>query len=393
MHTHLQGNGNRLSHPPRGAFGVLTLTAALFVPGAFPARSDAEDPRIAKQLEESLARYRSAGDWQKRRASLREGFLGGAKLWPLPEKTPLNPITHSRRAYADYSVENVALETLPGFYCTGNLYRPLGHKGPRPAVLCPHGHFKPLGRMREEQQLRCAHLARMGTVVFSYSMVGWQDSRQTTHEDPLCLALQTWNSIRALDFLCGLTDVDSKRIGITGASGGGTQTFFLTALDDRITASAPLVIVYPWSWFSSACNCETGMPVMRNPETNALELAAVAAPRPQLIISCGKLSADSKDKDPTHDFPKVGLPFIQEVYRRAGHPDRVRNLHLADEAHDFGPSKRKAVYAFFAEHLGLKRLEEDRDKLHVEAPEAMAVFDEKHPLPEKAAKTAKDVAA
>src|SRR5262249_3195791 len=155
------------------------------------------------------------------------------------------------------------------------------------------------------------------------------DSRQTTHEDPLCLALQTWTSIRAVDFLCGLRDVDPKRVGVTGASGGGTQTFFLTALDDRISVSAPVVIVYPWPWFSPACNCESGMPVMRDPETNAIELAAVAAPRPQLLISCGWLAAGGKDKDPTHDFPKVGFPFIQEVYRRAGHPDRVRHLHLA----------------------------------------------------------------
>jgi hypothetical protein len=147
----------------------------------------------------------------------------------------------------------------------------------------------------------------MGAVVFSYSMVGWQDSQQTDHKDPLVLALQTWNSIRVVDYLCNLPEVDPKRIGVTGASGGGTQTFFLTAVDDRIFVSVPVVIVYPWSWFSHACNCETGMPVMRSPETNAIELAAVAVPRPQLIISCGLASAGNPHKDPTHDFPTTGL--------------------------------------------------------------------------------------
>jgi len=359
---------------------------------SFAGVATAQDPRIVKQLENSRARFKTAKDWQDRRAALREGFLRGARLWPLPEKAPLNPIVHSKREYGGYTVENVALETLPGFYCTGNLYRPVGYAGLRPAILCPQGHFRPLGRMREEHQIRCAHLARMGAVVFSYSMVGWQDSKQTTHEDPLCLALQTWNSIRVVDFLCGLAEVDAKRIGVTGASGGGTQTFFLAAVEDRITASAPAVIVYPWSWFSAGCNCETGMPVMRDPETNAIELAAVAAPRPQLILSCGLLAAGAKAKDPTHDFPTVGFPFIKEVYRIAGYPERVRNLHFAGEGHDYGPGKRKAVYAFFAEHLGLKLLDEDLSKIRTEKPELMEVWSAKHPLPKHAIKGKEEVA-
>src|SRR5262249_51577064 len=161
---------------------------------------------------------------------------------------------------------------------------------------------------------------------------------------------------------------DPKRIGVTGASGGGTQTFFLTAVDDRVAASAPAVIVYPWSWFSGVCRCEIGMPAMRNPGTNAIELAGMTAPRPQLIISCGWVDSAKKRKDSTHDFPQTGFLFVQHVYKVAGHPDRVKNLHLADEAHDFGPSKRKAVYAFFGEHLGMTVLEEDLKKITIEPP-------------------------
>jgi hypothetical protein len=72
----------------------------------------------------------------------------------------LKVIVHSRREYDGYSVENVALETMPGFFCTGNLYRPLKQDRPGPGILCPHGHFKPLGRMRPEQQIRCAQFAK-----------------------------------------------------------------------------------------------------------------------------------------------------------------------------------------------------------------------------------------
>jgi hypothetical protein len=126
------------------------------------------------------------------------------------------------------------------------------------------------------------------------------------------------------------------------------------------------------------------MPVMKAPETSAIELAAAIAPRHQLLISCGLLAEGSEEKDPTHDFPATGFPFIQEVYRRAGFPDRVKNVHLADEAHDFGPTKRKAAYAFFAEALQLERVDEDLEALTIELPETLEVFNAAHPLPENA---------
>ncbi len=307
-------------------------------------------------------------------------------MWPLPDKTPLNPLVHSRREHDGYSVENVALETMPGFFCTGNLYRPLKgalKKGPltkeslkSPAVLCPHGHFQPLGRFREEHQIRCAHLARMGATVFSCSMVGWQDSTQTTHKDPLVLALQTWNSIRVIDFLTSLKGVDPDRVAVTGASGGGSQTLFVTLVDERVKVSAPVVIVYPWTE-RDGCLCEGGLPIMGPSQSNAIEMAAAIAPRPQLLISAGK-------NDPTHDFPKVGFPFIEHVYKVHGRADAAANVHLADEGHDYGPSKRRAMYEFFAKHLGLELKDETPKTIPIEPPEAMQVFDDKHPLPSHA---------
>lgn len=337
--------------------------------------------RVAAQLAVSQGKFKTAEEWKARRASLREGFLRGAKLWPLPEMSTPKAIIHSNRTYPGYSVKNIAIETMPGFYCVGNLYSPTNHQGPHPVVLCPHGHF-PGGRFRPENQIVSGHLARMGAIAFSYSMVGWQDSNQTTHEDPNVLALQTWNSLRVVDYLSSLKEVDHTRIGVTGASGGGSQAIFLTLIDDRIAASAPVVILYGWSWFSPVCSCERGMPVMRNPETNDIELAAVAAPRPQLIITAGA----------SKNFATVGVPFIQNVYRILGQPDHVSNVHFADEGHDFGPSKRKEVYAFFAKYLGLNLLDENLNSIPIETPKALEVFTARHPRPRNALEGSEKIA-
>jgi hypothetical protein len=355
--------------------GAATLLLAALATGA---RADRE--QVLYDLARIGAEHRDSTAWDRRRSVLRREFLKGAGLWPLPKRGPYSVLRHSFRQYDGYTVENVAIETLPGFYCTGNLYRPLpalaAAKTRGPGILCPHGHFKPLGRFRPEHQIRCAHLAQRGATVFSYSMVGWQDSMQTTHDDPIVLALQTWNSLKALDFLCSLPDVDSERVGMTGASGGGTQTLYLALLDDRVKASAPVVIVYPWSAPEGCCRCEGGMPVMQAAATNCIEFAAAIAPRPQLILSVGQ--------DPTHDFPEVGFPFVRSAYDayRAGHC--VESVHLPKEAHDFGPSKRAAVYSFLARNLGFEDRPENLSRITIEQPSQMEVFSASHPLPSKA---------
>lgn len=374
-----------ISNNPCGHRVVLFSATAVMLVLCPAAESLGQGSRelVERQLDSSRLLYTTPAAWAVRRAALREGFLKGARLWPLPEKTPLNPIRHSRRDHDGYTVENVALETMPGFWCTGNLYLPRDRSKKCAAVLCPHGHFRPLGRFREEHQVRCAHLARMGAAVFSYAMVGWQDSTQTTHQDPLVLALQTWNSVRAIDFLTSLNEVDPQRVGVTGASGGGTQSLYLTLVDDRVKVSAPVVIVYPWA-APDGCVCEGGMPVMQATQTNAIELAAAAAPRPQLLISVAR--------DPTEDFPKVGFPFIKHVYELHGRSDAVANVHFPEGGHDYGPAKRRALYAFFAKHLQLEIKEEDAKTIAIESPEQLRVFDDTHPRPRHAVRGSAEVA-
>ncbi|HUU09783.1 MAG TPA: acetylxylan esterase [Phycisphaerae bacterium] len=195
-----------------------------------------------EQLAAFAKTYQTRQEWEARAAGIREGILREIRLAPLPKKCPLNPVIRDRKEQRGYTVENVAIEALPGFYVTGNLYRPAEAKPPMAGVLCPHGHSQH-GRLEPYTQTRCATLARMGAVVFAWDMCGWSESTQVKHDDPNVMTLQHYSSMRALDFLLSQEGIDPKRIACTGESGGGTQTFLLAALDDRVKVAAPVVMV------------------------------------------------------------------------------------------------------------------------------------------------------
>jgi hypothetical protein len=301
-------------------------------------------PPWRDRLEKSSA---TAELWKERKEEIRRQILVAAGLWPEFERPPLAPRVYGRVEGEGYTVERVLLETLPGFHLSGSLYRPAGKAGPFPAVASPHGHWGE-GRFTQTKDgnlpARGITFARLGFVCFMYDMVGYADFKQLPHrfQDPDwgmgLLGLQTWNSLRAVDFLVSLPDVDPKRIGATGASGGGTQTFLLTAVDERIRCAAPVNMVA--AEFQGGCSCENA-PFLRI-DLNNVEIAAATAPRPLLLVSC------------TGDWTKNTLtlegPAVEKVYQALGVPERLRTVQF-NYPHNYNQDSREAVYAWFVRWL------------------------------------------
>jgi len=329
-------------------------------------------------LDKLASLYHNKGEWEQRVAELRPCLYQALQLSPMPAKPASNPIVTSWRKMDGYEVANVAIEILPGLYVNGSLYRPLKIKGKIPVILNPDGHWEKQ-RYRPDCQIRCAALARMGAMAFSYDLFAWGESllqfKLEDHRRSLAMTVQLLGSIRILDYLLSLKEADKDRVGITGGSGGGTQTVLVTALDERIKVSVPVVSVS--AYFYGGCPCESGMPIHACAGgTDNVELAAMAAPRPMLVISDGK---DWTDHMPEHDFP-----YLQKMYGYFGAADRVENVHLKDEGHDYGLSKRTPMYIFMAKHLGLnlRAIQDaagkiDESKCTVEPEAALYVFGER----------------
>jgi len=299
------------------------------------------------ELDHIASQYKTVDEWEKRKAELRPCLMDALQLSHLPASPGTVPIKANPRKMNGYTIENIAIEILPGVWVNGSLYKPEKFKGKIPVVLHPQGHWEK-ARYRPDCQYTSAAIAKMGAMLFNYDMFAWGESmlqfKFEDHRRSLAMTLQVLASIRILDYLLAQKDADSNRVAIVGGSGGGTHTVFMTALDNRIKVSAPVVNLS--SYFYGGCPCESGEDVHGcGSRTDNLEIAAMAAPQPQLVVSDG---GDWTDRMPEHDFL-----YLKKIYDWYGKPGNVINVHLPNEKHDFGFSKRKAVYEFFAKYLSL----------------------------------------
>ena len=377
---------------------ALSTLSAQTEPAAAPLAHDLDHPWPFKP------EFKDQADWERRAGALRTQTMVATGLWPLPEKTPLNAVIHGKIDRDEYTIEKVFFASLPGHYVTGNLYRPKNGVQKRPAVLSPYGHW-PGGRFiwrsdadaqkqidsgaeqtmnsaRTPLQARCAMLARMGCVVFHYDTLGNGDSTVIKHREGFDdveatlrlqsqLGLQTWNSIRGLDFLASLPDVDASRMAVTGASGGATQTILVSAVDPRPTVAFPHVMVS--MSMQGGCVCENA-PLLRI-GTNNVELACLFAPKP---LGMGAAN------DWTKDLEKIGLPEAKQIYTLYGKPELVTGKHFNFE-HNYNQVSREYMYEWLNKHLNLGWESPVREKVFEPVvPEQLAVFDAGHPLPKDA---------
>ncbi len=364
----------------------------------------------------------SLEQWETRKEYVRRQILVATGLWPMPTKTPLNPVIHGKIQRDGYTVEKVYFESAPGFFVTGNLYRPTNIQGKVPGVMLAHGHHKDArlditsdsslrsliadGAERFERagrstyQSQCRQLAQMGCVVWQWDMLGDSDSIQLSRElvhgfakqrpemnttkdwglfspqaEAHCqnvMGLQTLNAVRGLDFLLSLPEVDSQRVAVTGASGGGTQTMILAAIDDRVKLSFPVVMVS--TAMQGGCTCENASLLRVN--TGNVEFAALAAPRPQ-----GMNTAD----DWTKEMATKGFPELQQLYAAYGKQGDVFLKRGEHFPHNYNAVTRSAFYTFLNKHFKLGSqapvIEHDFDPL---PPEQLTVWDDQHPAPKAA---------
>ena len=331
-------------------------------PYEYPRRQAEDGMKLVPYLS-SL--YADKAAWEARKDTLRKEVrarLGIDKLLAVCSKDA--PEYGKIRKFDGYTVQNFRLKTANGHTVCGSIYAPKG-KGKHPLIICPNGHFSN-GRYGTVQQQRLATLARMGAICVDYDLWGWGESADEVgskaHQTPEAHVMQALNGIRILDWMIQHKDVDKTRVGVNGGSGGGTQSVLLSVLDDRYTACCPVVSVS--SWFDGGCPCESGMPIqLAGGGTCNAELAAMFAPKPMMLVSDGG--------DWTSTTPELEYPYIKRIYGFYGAADKVMNVHLPKERHDFGPNKRNAVYKFFIETFKLDASKLDEDKVVIEEENAL----------------------
>jgi dienelactone hydrolase len=315
----------------------------------------------------AIAAIKTPADVERRQKELRAFFL--ESLGDLPERTPLNPQVVGTLQRDGYRVENVIFESRPRHHVTGNLYIPQG-QGPRPGVLVPCGHSDN-GKAGETYQRICILLAKNGMVVLCYDPIGQGERgqmldssgkpviRNTTEHTMAGIgallvgrqlaSYRIWDGFRALDYLASRPEVDPKRLGCTGNSGGGTMTAYLMALDDRISVAAPSCYITSLERLFATIGPQDAEQNINGQVAAGMEHAdyvTMRAPKPTLLSVGTRDFFDIRGSWDTYREVKL-------IFGRMGFGERI-DLFESDEEHGFTKPRRVAAARWMSRWL-LKR--------------------------------------
>lgn len=332
--------------------------------------------RLADERELQRRTFRTREEWMGERERIRSSLLTSLGAFP-EERTPLNARIMGRLERDGYVVEKIVFESRPNFFVTANLYLPEETTSPAPAVLSPHGHWR-WAKHQPVVQARCIGLALRGYVVLQLDKPGYGERAPQGHHEAICFllagqtleGLQVWDNMRAIDYLCSRPEVDKERIGITGASGGGNQTMYTTAVDDRIKAAVPVCSVAMYEDLfkqGSGCACEMIPNVMRY--ANGCDVCALIAPRPLLMIH------GTRDAGFSVQSSRKVLTRLKSIYGLFSATDAIAAQEF-DAPHEYNREMRQAMYAWFDRWLMGRMMSDPEPEIWTESErsDALNVF-------------------
>jgi len=327
--------------------------------------------KLLKLRKGEIANIKTKEALLQRQAKLRQTMwkdLGG----PFPEKTALNAKVTGTFKKDGYRVENIIYESLPGFYVTASLFIPENSTRPGPAILFCSGH-SPEAYRRHLYQMPLINLVKKGFIVLAIDPIGQGERLQyfnSPNADTQFINSSTkehsysstqvllngksiaryfvWDGIRGIDYLVSRKEVDPKRIGVHGLSGGGTQTAYISALDERVLASAPAGFITSYSRLMESVGVQDGEQNFYHGILDGIDHAdfiEMRAPKPTLIMAT------------TRDFFSIQgaretYAEVKGIYKLSGKPDNIQKTE-DDFEHGYTKKNREAMYAFFQKFLKL----------------------------------------
>ena len=330
----------------------------------------AETDKLSRKF---LDGAKTIDEWKQKRPRLYQEYMDMLGLWPMPEKTPLKATKTGEVEAHGVIVEKIHFQSKPGLYVTANVYRaPNFEKRKLPAILYVCGHswkgrdgnktaFQDHGFWFANNGYICIildtlQLGEIAGVHHGTYGTPWRHIKEKNKPENRFwwhaigyspAAVECWNGIRAIDYLCTREDVDPERIGVTGISGGGAATFWIAAADDRIKVAVPVSGMSDLEFYiknkgiNSHCDC---MFLYNTYQWDWTTIAALVAPRPMLFAN------SDKDAIFPMDANRRIYKKLQKIYGMYGVERAVRE-YVSSGGHDYREDLRIAIFHFFNVHL------------------------------------------